>query len=480
MNDRPDPAFAALLDRPPLPVYLVRGDRALAEPRAERLAAALAERAGCAHQTYRLPESLAPIVNDLCTFSLFDGAKVALAVESAVFADKSAARELLAEAIEVLPPPLGEPLGGRARTAALRLLQVLKLHGLDPYRGAEAEAVAALPDELFVAPRAGRAKSKAKAKSAAEGEDPRATLAALLAAARREGLEGRGESDLGELADLVRRGLPPGHALVLAESAVADDLPLVRALAAAGAIVEAGRLSAERGGTWSGLEPLVAELERETGASITRPALVELARRTLRGEARSAAVGAESTARFVAEYRKLATLSAGQPIGAELVAEGVEDRGQEDVWQILDAMAAGRPGEVLARFERYLAAADEPEAARLSFFGLLAGLCRHVTALAGLARSLGLPPAEREYSRFKAQVAPRLQAEIAGLPVNPLAGLHPYRLHKAYLLAARLPTTELERLPGRVLETEQRLKGESGDPASALADLLLALCGPIS
>ena len=56
------------------------------------------------------------------------------------------------------------------------------------------------------------------------------------------------------------------------------------------------------------------------------------------------------------------------------------------------------------------------------------------------------------------------------------------RLHfpifKAYQAAGRIPAATLDTLPARVLETERRLKGDSGDPDAALAALVLALARP--
>ncbi|MDQ1349679.1 MAG: hypothetical protein QG573_3060, partial [Acidobacteriota bacterium] len=52
-----------------------------------------------------------------------------------------------------------------------------------------------------------------------------------------------------------------------------------------------------------------------------------------------------------------------------------------------------------------------------------------------------------------------------------------FPVFKAYLAAARIPAATLDSLPARVLETERRLKGDSGDPDAALAALVLALAG---
>jgi DNA polymerase III delta subunit len=65
-----------------------------------------------------------------------------------------------------------------------------------------------------------------------------------------------------------------------------------------------------------------------------------------------------------------------------------------------------------------------------------------------------------------------LQGEVPGGGKNPIAGLHPFRLHRAYLAASRLPEPFLARLPAELLETEMQLKGETSEADTALADLV--------
>jgi len=490
------PAFARG-ERPG--ISLVHGELVLAEPAAARLAETLAQSSGAAIETHRRPPSLAPLLQDLRTFSLFSAAKVVLAVDTAVFADRAAAGDLLDEAAEGLPAGgAGRPLGARERRAASLLLQALRLFGIAPEAGSPEQAVGALPDWALEGGVARRGRG-GRARGRRQVEELRTGLAALLAAARREGIQGHWESDLAELADLLGGegpggGLPPGHALVFAERTVAADHPLVRRLSEQGAVLAVGTVESERG-AWEGLDLLAAELERSTGVAFTRDALEELGRRTLRhagggrGGGGRSAVDADSTARFAAEYRKLAVLSgagaggvaeggerggSGGRVDRRLVEEAVEDRGEEDVWQLLDAIAAGRAGDALGRLHRLLAAADEPAAARLSFFSLLASFCRQLTAIRGIMRLTGVAPGEANYGRFKSRLAPELQAELPH-GKNPLAGLHPFRLHRAYLAASRLPERFLARLPADVLETEQQLKGESGEPDAALARLIARL-----
>jgi len=463
-------SFLGRLGRSGPQVCLVHGDLVLAEPAAVRAAETLAAAHGLPKdhvELHRHAASLAPILQDLRTYSLFGGAKVLLVLDTAVFADRNAAAGLIDEAAEALP--LTSPvLGQRERQAASRLLQALHLFDTD--------ALSDLPPWAFEGDRRGRG---GRARGKKQVEELRANLAPLLEAAVREGIQGIGEGDLAELADAVRGGLPEGHTLVLAERSVAADHPLVRLLEERGAVLSVGSVESDRGG-WQGLDPIAEELERQTGVAIASDALSELARRTLRqeGEGRNRVgkgIDADSTARLAGEYRKLANLAQGageRRIARKLVEQNVEDRGEEDVWQLLDAVATGRAAEALDRLRRLMTSSEDPLAARLSFFSLFASFCRQLTAIRGMMRAARVPAGESNFGRFRDRLAPSLQGELPGGGKNPLAGIHPFRLHRAYLAASRLPEPMLARLPSDVLETELQLKGESGEADAALADLV--------
>ncbi len=465
------------------PAYLVSGDLVVAEPQAEQLAGALAKESGCEVETRRRPADLGAILQNLRTFSLFDAAKVVLVVDSAIFADRRAAAELIDQAEEALPLAEGrasgaDPLDDAGRAGASRLLQALRVFGIDA-AGGPAEVVGSLPKWAFEGS-AARKKRTGRKRTPKQATALRAGLAQLLEAARNAGLEGYAEGDVAELGDVVANGLPEGHALVLAEHAVAADHPLVVALTARGAFLDAGRVAAGRGGEWQGLKSLTDQLAAETSVPIATDATTELAHRTLRqsGGWGKRGVDAESTARFAAEYRKLASQVPGKRITRQLVIESVEDRGEEDVWQILDAVGNGRGGEAVARYRRLLAAADDAISARLSFFGLLASFCRQLTAVAGVAKVQRVPSGVRNYNQFKSRWAPRLQADLEE-GKNPLSGLHPFRLHRAYLAASRIERGLLARLPALVFETETQIKGESSEPDVAIAQLIARLASTI-
>lgn len=471
----------------PQPVYLVSGDLVMAEPEAKRLAEALAEKAGCEVESHRHPASLSALLNDLRTYSLFATAKVALVVDAAILADRAAAADLVDLAAEALPVEDPMNLSESQRLGASRLLQALRVFGIDP-KGSAEKVLESLPDWALQGGRKLR-KRNSRGRGSKQRKELGEGLATLLEAAHQQGLEGFAEGDLAELGAVLENGLPDGHALVLVEQTVATDHPLVKTLQERGAVLTLARVEAGKQGQWTGLHHLTDELAQETGAAIAPNAAAELARRTLRqkGEWRDKKVDAESTARFAGEYRKLASLAMnstkggakggakGGKITLQMVQDAVEDRGEEDVWKILDALAEGRGAEALDRFRRLMGGAEDTMAARLSFFALLAGFCKQLTAVAGIARQMGVPAGVRSYHQFKDRWAPRLKGELPQGGKNPLASLHPFRLHRAYLAASSFDRNELAHLPWRVLETELQIKGSSSEPDAAISRLLAHL-----
>lgn len=466
-------------------VYLFAGDLTVAESQAQRLAEALARRAGPGTQvqSHHRPANLSQLFADLETFSLFGDGKVVLIVDSALLADKNAAAELIDEAAASLAA--GKPAAGALadlspshREGASRLLQALHVFGVDP-RGKKPEAVLeGLPKWAFQGGAALRKKSP-RGRPAKEVGELLPGLAELLRAGLDHDLLGFAEGDLAKLGEMVERGLPDRHFLVFAESSVAEEHPVVVQLAKSSSFVNLPRVTSEKGG-WQGLGALAAELHQEVGIAISGDALAELARRTLRqkGDFGDRGTDPESTARLAGEYRKLASLAKGQGKGRieiGLVAEAVQDRGEEDVWQILDALGQGKAEEAVRRYRRLIDGADDTMAARLSFFALLASFCRQLSAVGGMARVNRVPGGLRNYNQFKEEWAPRLQKDPPHGGKNPLAGLHPYRLHRAYLLASLLGRDELLELPWRVLETEMMVKGESSEADAAVGALLTRL-----
>ena len=89
-----------------------------------------------------------------------------------------------------------------------------------------------------------------------------------------------------------------------------------------------------------------------------------------------------------------------------------------------------------------------------------------------MMRAVRVPRGEGNYGRFRDRHAAALQGEVPGGGRNPLAGLHPFRLHRAYLAASRMPEPFLARLPADLLDAELQIKGESGEADVALTALV--------
>ena len=468
------------------PLYLVIGEQVLATREATRIAEALAAAAGCEVAVHKGAggAELGSILADLFTYSLFEPAKIVLVSGSAEFADKDAAAGLIDEAARVLDDEgrlvrgAGEPLPAAERTAAGRLLQVLRLFGVDPVAGTAEEVIATLPDSTFSGGKNYR-KGGRRGRLKKQKAELKKGLAALLEAARAEDLSGWSDGNLAELDRAAEGGLPEGHALVLAERSVDRDHPIVRRLFERKAAFAFDTLGLDRQGNPTGLDPVVAELERETGVRIDRAAAQELARRTLRKEGWGAGEADEaSAARFAAEYRKIA---AGLPEGDRridhaAVEESVVDRGEQDVWDVFNAMEGQKPGAAVAALRRYFDSAADRRGERFRFLSLLAGRCQQLAAVHGLAMAHGLPEA-RNYNGFKAQVLPKLMAEWPGATKKPSAWPL-FNLYKA-AMARRSPeaVAAMGELPWKVLEAEIRLRGGSGEDDAALEALVLAVAG---
>lgn len=454
-----------LTAEPSSQLHLVVGNLTLAEPKARELAQRLAGEEEYTVARHR--ESLAGVLDDLETYSLFGETKVVLAIDTALLADKGAAAALVDAAVDDPVSDASDELSRRQRWCATRLFTALKLFGLDPFAGPSAELVAGLPEKAL--------KGASGRLGAARVAERREQLTLLLEAAREQEVSSAGEAVGERLIDALDAGFPERHHLILVESSVAADQPLVERLRERDALVEVGDISAERGGGWSGADRLARVMVEETGVDAEPAAIRELAERTLKRKPRdrSGAVDDSSAERFAAEYRKLATVAEGS-IGVEDVRLNVTDRGDQDVFQILDAVGEGDTGAALYRFGRYQDAASDPVAARLSFFSQLATFCRHLAWIDARLGESGLERGVSHYPKFKQSLAPKLSAEGG---VGELSGIHPYRLHKAYLAASRLRPGGAASLPAAVLTAEQRVKGESRSPDLAVEALVAEVCG---
>lgn len=456
------------------PVLVFAGDRPLADPLAREWAEGEARRVGADVTRHVGGEGLDEAIADLRTASLFGAGKIHLFVESGILAQPVPPGELLEAALAGPEVDLSRPrLEEAARDAGLALLRLLRLLEVDLEGRTPEQAIAEIPETLWKGRKLARARAGAGDRAAAHRK-----LAALLEAARLEGLRGLAEDAAGRLADLLRDGLPERHRLVLVESRVDPEHPLAAALRVRGAWIEAGSLAFDPRKGASGFGELLDRLASETGVRLTPDAARELIRRTIRSEEEgrfAGAVDADSVGRLEAEYRKLARLGGQRELPVETVRDLVADRGEEGSFDWLDALSEGRGGEAVARMERRIAGAADPSSERLRLLAQLAGFLRQVGIVGAIARKQGLPLRVESFPRFRDRILPRLLEPVEGVERSLLAGGKPFPLFRAYQMAVALPERVVERLPGRLLTSERRLKGETAEAQLELLSLVAEL-----
>ena len=313
----------------------MHGDLVLAEPAARRVADALARAVGldaAAVEVHRRPASLSPLLQDLRTFSLFATGKVLLAVDSAVFADRNAAGELIDDAADVVPlagataAPSRAASGRRPRASSRRSISSRSI----PTPASPSGRSASSPPGCSKGAR--RARERAAGRAArSRWRSCAARLAGLLDGGPARGSPGdRRRRPLRALARWSAAACLRGHALVLAESA-RGGRPSGRPAAGGARRRADGRAaSSPSRGSWQGLDLLAGELERQTGVGITPDAMAELARRTLRQESdksgrTTGGVDADSTARFAGRVPQARQPLAGER--ADRPQAGRADRG---------------------------------------------------------------------------------------------------------------------------------------------------------
>ena len=277
----PEPDAARGPDRPrrtrarAAPVYLVTGDRVLAEPAAERLAAAAAEKRRLCSRAPPPPFLPRPAAGRPAHLR-----PVRRRQGRAGGRDRRPRRQ---DRRRHLPRPGGggsAPLGGDGlsaaeRRAALRLLQAIRLFDLDPYRGDPAARPGPAPGLGVQGGERPALEEEGRGDPGRPGGDARPPPGppSSRASPRRRSPSSRRWS-----ARACRRAT----CWCWPRAPWRRTTRSLEALAGHKAVLGAGP-GRVREGDWSGLDELTAELARQTGVTIDRPALAALARRTLRG-----------------------------------------------------------------------------------------------------------------------------------------------------------------------------------------------------
>ncbi len=410
----------------PAPVHLLDGDPFLTLRAARRLAEALVPEERRSLNVVELDAAASPaeVAAELSTAGLFGGAKAVVLVEPAFLQ----ASEDSAEAFERARRMWGE---GRQREAARRLLALAAKAGwsaadLDP-GGDGAAAPDAWKRELGIElDEPGRAFVSEAARFALDRD---------MKAAR---------DDASALDALLGRGLPPGHALIVAAGKVDGRLPLVKKLAAAGrrltlAVEKEGRWDAQR----PALGPVVASLLAGGGKELDRAA-----------EDRRAELVGDDVRVLAAELAKLAAYVGDRRIIGAADVEAVVARVAPDPFFALgNAVEARDLGAALGVLGRSLADGASPH----MLLGSLAAAVRRLIwegergrAAAG-GRRLG------SFQEWSAQVLPQI-------PADELGDRKPFGFWMKYQAAMRFSREELLDALAGLAEADRAMKtgGDGG------------------
>ncbi len=413
----------------PAPVHLLDGDPFLTLRGARRLAEALVPEERRALNVVELDAAASPaeVAAELATAGLFSGAKAVLLVEPAFLQ----AKEDSAEAFDRARRMWGE---GRQREAARRLLALAAKAGwsavdLDP-GGDGAASPGAWKRELGIdLDEAGRS-FVAEAGRFARDRDMKAA-----------------RDDASALDALLGKGLPSGHALIVAAGKVDGRLPLVRKLTAAGRRLT---LAVEKEGRWDAqrpvLGPLIASLLAGAGKTVDRAA-----------EGRLAELVGDDARVLAAEVAKLAAyVGDRETIGAADVEAVVARVAADPFFALGNAVEARDLESALGVLGRSLADGASPH----MLLGSLAAAVRRLLwerergrAAAG-GRRLG------SFQEWSTLVLP-------GIPADELGDRKPFGFWMKYQAAMRFSREELLDALAGLAEADRAMKS-GGDGARLL------------
>ena len=266
--------------------------------------------------------------------------------------------------------------------------------------------------------------------------------AAARYAQERELKVARGD-DSGALDALLKRGLPPGHVLVIAAGKVDGRLPVVKKLAAAGRRVA---VQVEKEGQWDAqrlaLGPVLETLLAGTGKRVDRA-----------GEARLAELVGEDARTLASEVQKLTAYVGDRKVIGAADVDAVVTRVAVDPFFALGNAVEARdlPG-ALGVLDRALADGATP----FMLLGGLAGTVRRLVAERERARRVAGDRRIGSFTEWQATVLPAISEDELGTK-------KPYGFWMKYQAAARFSRAELlEALAGLADADVAMKRGQDG------------------
>jgi DNA polymerase III subunit delta len=413
----------------PQPVYLFDGDAFLSLRAARELAKVLVPEASRALNLVELDAAASPaeVAAELATGGLFGGGKVVLLQEPAFLASKEDAADAFERARKAWAD-------GKQRDGARRLLALAGKAGLG--------AKALVPGED------GSVALEAKESLARElgfplSADAARFIDAAAAYARDKDLKVAKGDDAGALDEVLARGFPPGHVLVVAAGKVDGRLPAVKKLAAAGRRVTT---QLEKEGQWDDqrlvLGPVLEALLAGTGKRVDA-----------KGEARLAELVGEDARVLASEVQKLAAYVGDRKVITAADVDQLVTRVASDPFFALgNAVEARDLRLALGVLDRSIADGASP----FMLLGSLASTVRRLVVERERARRAAGERRIGSFNEWQSDVLPSMsEAE--------LDGKKPYGFWMKYQASARFSRGELLDALSALAEADFAMKsGQDG------------------
>ena len=438
MSDPLAPLLAELKGGKVRPLYLLWGEEFLVRRDADALAQAIVPDAA-AGLNFAVLDAASPreIAAELLTLPLFPGRKVAVVRDPEFLAPKKGRLDALGKVREAWK-------AGRRKESARRLLALLARAGWGT-----AEVDPAVPG----APPPEAWREELGITLAEADLDWLREMAAFI---REEGVTAP-ESDASPLLSALERGLPEGHALVIAATDVDGRHPLFKVA-----------------------NKLRAVVERKVGGRLRDLDLSGAARSFLEGTGKRLGPGAEEALRdrlggqmrlLQSELEKLVAYAQGPVIRREDVEQLVARVREEEFLELSDALQKRDLPAAL----RYVDEALEHGAAPLMILGAIASVVRGLIESHERMVQLGRGQPPRSFDEFKSRIFPGVEREARE---NGARVPHPWAAFLGMQAAARYGRPALRRGLLACAEADVALKS-SGAGKLVLERLLWTVCPPV-
>jgi DNA polymerase-3 subunit delta len=416
------------------PAYLVWGEEFLVRKTADELVAKLLPDAAVGINLAILDgASPREIAEELATLPMFPGRKIVLVRDPDFIAPKKGRGDGLAKAREAWR-------AGRRKEGARRVLALAARAGwgVDALAGGKnAPTPADWKETLNV-----------------ELADADVAFLAEVAAFCREERLSAPEGDAGQLVDVLKTRLPPGHALVLAASEVDARAPLVKVIEDIGCVLER-RVAARLRDL--DITDVVDDVLEPFGKRLG-PGAGDLLKDRVGGNMRL----------LQSELEKLALYADGEVIRSEDVDLLVARARDEEFLELSDALQKRDFGAALSYATDAMAQGSHP----LQLLGAVASIVRTMLENSDRMERRGLGLFRMSFNDFKAEVFPQIErdarAQKAKVP-------HPYAVYAGMQAAARYGRQDLLKGLCACADADVSLKS-SGEGRLVIERLLWGLC----